>query len=91
MDTNRYKETLERELALLTKMRDELKVQMHLAKADAKDEWAKLEKNWLSVQDELKRVSGDAKEPLKELGAAARGLVGELKTGYERIKNSLQN
>lgn len=90
MDANQYKRGLEREIELVAQLRDELKVQVHLAKADAKDEWNKLEGRWLSVQDEFKRVSEDTKTPLKELGTSARSVLDELKAGYERVKSNLQ-
>ena len=90
MDRTHYKESLQRELDLLTKMRDELKLQMHLAKADARDEWNKLEKNWSEVQDEMRRASADAKVPIEQLGNAAKGLIEDLKASYERMKRNLK-
>jgi archaellum component FlaC len=91
MDTDRYKEALERELALLAQMRDELKVQMHLAKADAKDEWNRLEKKLETVQSELRTLGEDAKAPLREVQSASRALLDELKKGYERVRAQLSS
>ncbi|MFI5308820.1 MAG: hypothetical protein ACHQ53_15795 [Polyangiales bacterium] len=83
------KGALQRELELLGKARDELKVQMHLAKAEAREEWTRLETTWQRVQGELKRASSHAKEPVKDMGDAARSLVDELKRGYARVKAQL--
>ena len=88
-DLNRYKETVERELELLAKMRDELKVQLHLAKADAKDEWERLEKRFQGVQQELVNLRSEAKQPLQEAQNAGRELLAELKRVYERVRDQL--
>lgn len=85
------KEALERDLASLSRTRDELRVQLQLAKADARDDWKLLEQAWQRVENEIKRVGDHTKEPVKDIGEAARSLLGELKTGYERIKSQLKN
>jgi phage-related minor tail protein len=90
MPDKNLKDTLQRELELLGKARDELKVQMHLAKAEAREEWTRLEGTWQRVQDELKRVGEHAKEPAREMGGAARSLLDELKRGYARVKSQLK-
>jgi hypothetical protein len=81
---------LQREIDLLSKARDELRVRLHLAKADALDEWKKLEASWQRAQEELKRTSEHTKEPVKEMGAAARHLIDEIKRGYARIREQLK-
>ena len=40
----------------LRQARDELRVQMHLAKADARDEWEKLEPKWDEFQEKLDKL-----------------------------------
>jgi len=86
VDTKELKESLQREVDALTRARDELKVQLQGVKTDAKDEWARLETTFERLQGEIKRIGLDAKEPLKDIGAAARNLVDELKRGYGRVK-----
>jgi predicted nucleic acid-binding Zn-ribbon protein len=81
---------LQREVDLLSKARDELRVRLHLAKADALDEWKKLEASWQRAQEELKRTSEHSKEPVKEMGVAARHLIDEIKRGYARIREQLK-
>jgi len=71
------------------RIRDELEVQIHLAAADAKDEWAGLEKKWHHLRgrlDSVGKVAGDAAE---DVGDALDILGDELKRGYERIRNML--
>ncbi len=83
------REAFERDVATLAKLRDELRVHMNLAKADARDEWKVLEQSWPRVESELKRVGDHTKEPVKEIGQAARTLLDEIKQGYERIKREV--
>jgi hypothetical protein len=89
-DTNDLRAALQREIDALGKARDELRLRIHLAKADARDEWKKLETAWLRAQEELKRTGEHTKEPVKEMGNAVRTLLDELKGGYARIRNQIK-
>lgn len=80
------KQVLEQDLAALRATRDELRVQLHLAKADAKDEWNRLEKSWERVEHELSVAGEHAKRPLAEMEHAMRDLLSEIKRGYARIR-----
>ncbi len=65
--------------------RDELRVQMHLASKELKDEWEETEAKWNDFSekarlDELGEGVGDA---LSKLGH-------ELKAGYGRIRDALK-
>jgi hypothetical protein len=89
-DTKDVKAALQRELDMLAKVRDDLRLQLKLAKSEALDEWRKLESTWLGVEAELKRIGEQTKEPVKDMAAAARLLMDELRTGYVRIKAQLK-
>lgn len=91
VDTKEIKESLQREVEALTKARDELKLQLSLAKSEAKDEWARLETSFERLQGEIKRIGIDASEPLKDIGIAAKHLLDELKKGYTRVKSDVKN
>ncbi len=91
VDTKEIKESLQRELDALAKARDELKLQLKLAKNEARDEWSRLETTFERLQNEVKRIGVDAKEPLKDIGAAARNLLDELKNGYSRVKSGVKS
>ena len=91
IDANTIKATLQRELDVLTQLRDELRVKASLAKADAKAELDRLEGTWLRVQDEMKRVGEHSKESVHEVGGVARKLVDELKLHYEQIKRDIES
>ena len=89
-NTDEARNAVQREIDLLSKARDELRVRLHLAKADALDEWKKLETSWQRAQEELRRTSEHTKEPVKEMGAAVKHLIDELKAGYTRIREQLK-
>lgn len=69
--------------------RDELKVRAHLLKAEAKDEWQKLESEWDNLDLKLGHLKEGAKESAEDIGAAASQLAGEIGAAYKRIKKSL--
>ena len=73
----------------LKQQRDELRVKMHLAKADAKDEWNELEGKWDSLKDRMRAAGGEAGEVSEDIGDALKGLASELKNGYARIRDRL--
>lgn len=91
MSDTELKKSLEREREGLQKIRDELRLQMHLGKAEAKKEWSKLEGQWQQVEQELGRIGHHAQVPLEEIGRATRSLMDELKTGYKRMKNQFKD
>jgi hypothetical protein len=89
-DIKELKAALQKDLDRLVELRDELRVQLRLAKDEARSEWDRLEVHWLAVQDEIKRIGEHTKEPVKELGIASQKLLVELKQGYERIRAQLK-
>lgn len=80
------KHDLEKLMATLAQQRDELNLQMHLAKAEAKDEWDELEGKWQQAQGKLAQVQAAAGESLDDVRAAASLLAEEIKNGYDRIR-----
>ena len=77
----------------LKQKRDELRLQMHLASKEIKDEWEDLEEKMEDFAGKAKKFSDDAK--LKEtgtgIGEALGKIGGELKHGYERIRDALKD
>lgn len=73
----------------LKQARDELRVQMHLAKADARDEWENLEKKWDEFEGRMDKVEDAAEDAAKDVGQAASALGEELKAGYQRIRDAI--
>lgn len=89
-DGKDVKAALQRELEMLSKVRDDLRLQLKLAKSEALEEWKKLESTWLGVEAEFKRIGEQSREPVKDMAAAARALMEELRRGYGRIKTQLK-
>jgi len=77
----------------LKQKRDDLRLQIHLASKEVKDEWEDLEEKMHDFSGKAKKFSNDAK--LKETGEGigdALATVGhELKQGYDRIKKAIQD
>ncbi len=74
----------------LALLRDELRLQMHLAKAEFRDEWNhRLEPRFWELKSKLDRIEKASAETAVELRSAAKLLTDELRDGYERIRKSL--
>ena len=73
----------------LKQQRDELKVKLHLAKAEAGDEWEKAEKKWEHLKAKTRLLGTEAGDASKDIGSAAKQLAKEIKHGYDRIRNLL--
>jgi soluble P-type ATPase len=65
---------------------DELKVRLHLARADAKDEMAKWEQKLADSRVKAERVSDEAGDILEE---KAKVIGAELRDAVERLKKLL--
>ena len=66
----------------LKTLRDEIRVQMHLAKAELKEEWEELEPKFEEMEDKL---SGAAEETRQTVNIIAE----ELAEAYRRIRGRL--
>jgi cytochrome c556 len=77
----------------LKQKRDEIRVQINLASKEVKEEWEELEEKMEDFAGKAKQFSDDAK--LKEtgegIGDAFGQLGGELKRGYDRIREALRD
>ncbi|MDH5308165.1 MAG: CBS domain-containing protein [Myxococcales bacterium] len=79
----------ERELVDLRRLRDELRLQIHLGKAEARELWADLEQRWGEMEAKIREGAQRAEKPLDELGETARRIADEIRTGYRRIRKLL--
>jgi len=75
----------------LERRRDELKLKMHLAKADARAEWEKAEHKWTEVRRDLKQAEIGAGQALEDIGRGVGALVDEIGDAYKRIRGSLSS
>ena len=74
----------------IAQQRDELLLKMHLAKAEAKDEWAVAEKKWEQVKAKTPLLARESGESVKNLGAAVKLVGEEILHSYDRIKKILE-
>jgi hypothetical protein len=76
-DMQKYTEDLKR-------MRDEIKLKIHLGSKEAQEEWADLEKRWKAFREkaEFNRTAGEIGSTVKQLGS-------DLKAAYERIRKAM--
>jgi CBS domain-containing protein len=84
-----WKARIQREIDELRRVRDELKVRMHLAKAEAKDRWNELEHQFHNLEAKGHQIAQASEEPLREVREAAKLLVDQIRDGYRRIRESL--
>ena len=84
-----WKLKIEREIDELRRVRDELKVRIHLAKADAKDRWDEVEHQFRRLESKGHQIAQASEEPLRDVREAARLLVDEIREGYRRIREAL--
>ena len=77
----------------LKQKRDEARVQIHLASKEIKEEWEELEEKMEDFSGKAKQFADDAelKKTGEGIGDALSQLGGELKRGYERIREALSD
>ena len=73
----------------IKRQRDEIRVQLHLAKLEAKEEWERLEIKWDHVRGKMDIVGREAGKAVEEVGAALHLAAEELQRGYERVRKLL--
>lgn len=70
----------------LERIRDQIKVKIHLAAADARDEWDELEKKLGQLRGKAGTIGRVAEDAAEDVGEAVELLGQELKKGYERLR-----
>jgi hypothetical protein len=70
----------------LERVRDEIKLKVHLAAADARDEWEELEKKLVHLRAKAGSIGRVAEDAAEDVGEAVELLGSELKRGYERLR-----
>jgi SMC interacting uncharacterized protein involved in chromosome segregation len=73
----------------LQRLRDELRVQLHLGKAEARERFEKLEQTWQHLESRLKLIREESGEDLGQIREAAGLLVGEIRDGYRHLRSLL--
>lgn len=73
----------------LKRLRDELRVQLHLGKAEARERFEKLEGTWQHLEAKLKVIREESREDLGQVREAAGLLMGEIRDGYRHLRSLL--
>lgn len=79
-----------RVLDKLRRRRDELNLQTHLGKAEARDGWQKLELRWQHLKPRMRAAGSEALNAGRNVLAGVRLTVEELRKGCSRIRNRLR-
>lgn len=85
-DANQDKYSLKPELESLQQIAEELRLKGALARADIKSEFDRLEGKLRRAGEDLTRTGEHVKAPLLEIESAARAILGEVRTGFERLR-----
>jgi gas vesicle protein len=73
----------------LQQQRDELAVQISLAKMEAREEWEVAETKFAVFRAKLDEAADEAKDAAGDVMQSAAELGEELKRAYERVKSKL--
>jgi ABC-type Fe3+-hydroxamate transport system substrate-binding protein len=73
----------------LMQQRDELRVQAHLAKLEAMEEWEQAEKKLNEMERRLAELSDEAREASDDVWASVKMLGEEIGNAYERIRRHI--
>ena len=76
-------------ISSLKQQRDELNLKMHLATAEAADEWNKLENKFHLMMADYEPVRHAVNETAGDVWESLRLVACELKEGFHRVRKSL--
>jgi hypothetical protein len=73
----------------LKRQRDEIRLKIHLAGAEVRDEWTEIEKKWEHFAARADVVARGAGEAAEDVASAAKLLGEEIRSAYHRIRSLL--
>lgn len=76
-------------LERLERERDELKLQIGLAKLEAREEWRELQDKLDGLRGRMKVLGGEARDASADVGTAFDLMADEIKEGIGRLKKLL--
>ncbi len=86
---NKTKFDFKREYDALLTIRDELRLKAHLAKADIKDEYDRLEGRFHQIEEDLRRTRAHVQEPAELIGKKSVEIFRELSAAFETLRRRL--
>ena len=79
----------EEEPQQLRRVRDELRVQAHLGKAEAVELWERLEHRFTEAEARAKALARQAEAPVQGVADAVCLLIDEVRSGYRTLRDLL--
>ena len=76
-------------LSTLSAERDELRVRLHLARAEVRDDWHALEQRWEHFESRVRATRHAVATSRADTGAALELLGQELRKGYARVRRAV--
>lgn len=76
-------------ISSLKRQRDELKLQIHLGSADAKEEWERLDEKFQSLVSRFDPLKQAVDETTEDVWESLKLVAGEVTDGFHRIRKSL--
>ena len=76
-------------ISKLKQERDELALQIHLGKAELKDEWDKLEEKFVGMNKDYEPLKAAVGETADDVWESLKLVGGELLEGFHRIRKAL--
>ena len=73
----------------LKRQREELALKIHLGKAEAKDEWARLQKKLAQLEEKAAPIGGVVGDTAKNVGSSLELTAEEIKKGFDRVRKLL--
>ena len=83
------KEEFEKLVEKLKTEREEIRLKVHLASMDAKEELKETEKKWTQLKDRASKIADETADTSEEYIAKAKMVGEELKETYKRITKRL--
>ena len=80
---------LEELIESVKRQRDELALRIHLGQAEAKDEWAQLQKRLAQLEEKAAPIRGVVDDTSKSVGSSLELAAQDIKKGFERIRKLL--
>jgi seryl-tRNA synthetase len=84
-----WREKWQQALTDLEQERDELKLKIHLAKAEGRDELTRLDQKISELRFRAQAAGAEAKDAMGDVGEAAKNLIAEIRAGLDRVRKTL--
>ncbi|BAW79548.1 hypothetical conserved protein [Candidatus Nitrosoglobus terrae] len=83
------RDSLQEFLDYLEQQRDELRVQIHLGKLEAQEEWEQIEEKWEKLKPTLNAIRDESIASSKNIFTSLTLAAEEIESGYKRVKKLL--